>query len=314
MRLVIADDGARHRHRAVVEQAVRVGLVDAGERRGAGPGGGPAPALRARASRPASERLGDLRPRRRARRGGDRGRPGGRRGLPRHRAAAAAPRSRVEVPVARRGEPVMLLRVGQLAARRCRPRSVRRGHPPRPRPGGRARRPHASPALSGERLVPFVPLARLYGQPARGAPAPARGHGLRPAAGAGGRRRRGRAGGAGAADHRARGRHRPAARGRGAPRLGRAGGGALARRPRPARVPARPARCRASGRGRAARAGAAGRRLAGHARDGAPPAGGRRLRGVGGGRRRGGAVAARRGAASTAWSPTSRCRAWTASS
>ena len=35
---------------------------------------------------------------------------------------------------------------------------------------------------------------------------------------------------------------------------------------------------------------------------------------VGGRRRRGGAVAARRGAASTAWSPTSRCRAWTASS
>jgi two-component system chemotaxis sensor kinase CheA len=81
---------------------------------------------------------------------------------------------RVEVPVARRGESVMLLRIGQL--RLALPSSVAR----------RATRLTAESVIERDgrtfavvsestggnggqdRLVPFVPLARLYGQPAEG--------------------------------------------------------------------------------------------------------------------------------------------------
>lgn len=78
---------------------------------------------------------------------------------------------RVEVPVARRGESVMLLRVGQL--RLALPSSVAR-RATRLAPESVIEREGRTFAVLAEgnghgrteRLVPFVPLARLYGQPA----------------------------------------------------------------------------------------------------------------------------------------------------
>ena len=75
---------------------------------------------------------------------------------------------RVEVPVARRGESVMLLRVGQL--RLALPSSVAR-RATRLSPEQVIERDGRTYAVLSEskgqdRLVPFVPLARLYGQPA----------------------------------------------------------------------------------------------------------------------------------------------------
>jgi len=81
---------------------------------------------------------------------------------------------RVEVPVARRGESVMLLRVGELrlalpssAARRATrlsPESIleREGRTYAVFPGVSG----GSEGNGADRLVPFVPLSRLYGQPA----------------------------------------------------------------------------------------------------------------------------------------------------
>ena len=68
----------------------------------------------------------------------------------------------VEVPVARRGESVMLLRVGQL--RIALPASIVR-RATRLEPGMVVERDGRTLAAFPERLVPFVPLARLYGQP-----------------------------------------------------------------------------------------------------------------------------------------------------
>jgi two-component system chemotaxis sensor kinase CheA len=68
----------------------------------------------------------------------------------------------VEVPVARRGEAVMLLRVGQL--RIGLPTSVVR-RATRLDPKKIVERDGRTLALFPDRLVPFVPLARLYGQP-----------------------------------------------------------------------------------------------------------------------------------------------------
>jgi two-component system chemotaxis sensor kinase CheA len=81
---------------------------------------------------------------------------------------------RVEVPVARRGESVMLLRVGQL--RLALPSSVARratrlaAESVIERDGRTFAVVSESTGGSGgqDRLVPFVPLARLYGQPAEG--------------------------------------------------------------------------------------------------------------------------------------------------
>ena len=76
---------------------------------------------------------------------------------------------RVEVPVARRGESVMLLRVGQI--RLGLPSSVAR-RATRLSPESVIERDGRTFAVlsegqdGGQRLVPFVPLARLYGQPA----------------------------------------------------------------------------------------------------------------------------------------------------
>ncbi|HWN43574.1 MAG TPA: response regulator [Thermoanaerobaculia bacterium] len=79
---------------------------------------------------------------------------------------------RVEVPVARRGESVMLLRVGQI--RLALPSSVAR-RATRLSPESVIERDGRTFAVLSEstggnggqdRLVPFVPLARLYGQPA----------------------------------------------------------------------------------------------------------------------------------------------------
>jgi two-component system, chemotaxis family, sensor kinase CheA len=69
----------------------------------------------------------------------------------------------VEVPVARRGESVMLLRVGQLKV--ALPTSVVR-RATRLDAGSVVERDGRTLATLGGRLVPFVPLARLYGQPA----------------------------------------------------------------------------------------------------------------------------------------------------
>ena len=67
----------------------------------------------------------------------------------------------VEVPVARRGEAVMLLRVGQLKI--ALPASVVR-RATRLEAGGIVERDGRTLAVLAERLVPFVPLSRLYGQ------------------------------------------------------------------------------------------------------------------------------------------------------
>ncbi len=68
----------------------------------------------------------------------------------------------VEVPVARRGESVMLLRVGQLKI--ALPSSVVR-RATRLDAGSVVERDGRTLASFPDRLVPFVPLARLYGQP-----------------------------------------------------------------------------------------------------------------------------------------------------
>jgi two-component system chemotaxis sensor kinase CheA len=68
----------------------------------------------------------------------------------------------VDVPVARRGEQVLLLRVGQL--RLGLPSAVMR-RAGRLEPGTVVERDGRSLARVGDRLVPFVPLARLYSQP-----------------------------------------------------------------------------------------------------------------------------------------------------
>ncbi len=68
----------------------------------------------------------------------------------------------LEVPVARRGESVMLLRVGQL--RIALPAAVVR-RATRMEAGAVVERDGRTLVTVGGRLVPFVPLARLYGQP-----------------------------------------------------------------------------------------------------------------------------------------------------
>ena len=68
----------------------------------------------------------------------------------------------LEVPVARRGESVMLLRVGQL--RIALPAAVVR-RATRMDAGAVVERDGRTLVTLGDRLVPFVPLARLYGQP-----------------------------------------------------------------------------------------------------------------------------------------------------
>lgn len=70
---------------------------------------------------------------------------------------------RVEVPVARRGEAVMLLRVGQI--RLALPSSVAR-RATRLAPDAVIEREGRTFAVFPDRLVPFVPLSRLYRQPA----------------------------------------------------------------------------------------------------------------------------------------------------
>jgi chemotaxis protein histidine kinase CheA len=68
----------------------------------------------------------------------------------------------LEVPVARRGEAVLLMRVGQL--RIALPSSVVR-RATRFDPGSIVERDGRTLAKLGDRLVPYVPLDRIYGQP-----------------------------------------------------------------------------------------------------------------------------------------------------
>lgn len=69
----------------------------------------------------------------------------------------------VDVPVARRGESVMLLKVGQLKI--ALPSSVVR-RATRIDPGAVVERDGRTLAALADRLIPFVPLSRIYGQPA----------------------------------------------------------------------------------------------------------------------------------------------------
>jgi two-component system, chemotaxis family, sensor kinase CheA len=161
VRLVIEDDGGGIETARVVEQAVRSGLVDAGAAAGMGkkealrllfaPGfstrkqiseiSGRGVGLDVVASvvnRVGGEVFLDTEPRQ-------------------------GTRFTLEVPVARRGEAVMLLRVGQLKI--ALPSSVIR-RATRLAASAVMERDGRTLAVFPDRLVPFVPLARLYGQPA----------------------------------------------------------------------------------------------------------------------------------------------------
>jgi two-component system chemotaxis sensor kinase CheA len=161
VRLVIEDDGGGIETARVVEQAVRSGLVDAATAAGMGqkealrllfaPGfstrrqvseiSGRGVGLDVVASvvnRVGGEVFLDTEPRR-------------------------GTRFTLEVPVARRGEAVMLLRVGQLKI--ALPSAVIR-RATRLGAGAVIERDGRTLAVFSDRLVPFVPLARLYGQPA----------------------------------------------------------------------------------------------------------------------------------------------------
>jgi two-component system, chemotaxis family, sensor kinase CheA len=161
VRLVIADDGGGIDVAQVIQQAIDAGLVD----RGAAAAMGQQEALRLLFSpgfstrKQVSEISGrgvglDVVANAVARVGGE-------------VFVATEPRRgttfTVEVPVARRGESVMLLRVGQLKV--ALPASVIR-RATRLAPAAVVERDGRTLAALADRLVPFVPLARIYGQPA----------------------------------------------------------------------------------------------------------------------------------------------------
>ncbi|HYO15062.1 MAG TPA: response regulator [Thermoanaerobaculia bacterium] len=161
VRLVIEDDGGGIETARVVEQAVRSGLVDAATAAGMGqkealrllfaPGfstrkqiseisgrGVGLDVVASAVNRVGGEVFLDTEPRQ-------------------------GTRFTLEVPVARRGEAVMLLRVGQLKI--ALPASVIR-RATRLATSSVIERDGRTLAVFPDRLVPFVPLARLYGQPA----------------------------------------------------------------------------------------------------------------------------------------------------
>jgi chemotaxis protein histidine kinase CheA len=165
VRLTISDDGSGVDTSRVLQAAVQAGLIDAA----AAPGMGKADALRLlflpgfSTKKSVSEISGrgvglDVVATVVNRLGGD---------LVLDSEEGVGSTVRVEVPVARRGELVMLVRVGQLrlglpaaVVRRALRIETRRVV----ERDGRVLARVAT--RGGERLVPFVPLARLYGQPA----------------------------------------------------------------------------------------------------------------------------------------------------
>jgi len=161
VRLVIADDGGGIDIPRVIQQAVAVGMVDAGSAAGLGK----AEALRFLFSPGFSTRqqVSEI---------SGRGvgldavanvvnRVGGEVFV--ETEARKGTKFIVEVPVARRGESVMLLRVGQLKI--ALPASVvRRATRLAAGAGAVVERDGRTLAVFPERLVPFVPLSRLYGQ------------------------------------------------------------------------------------------------------------------------------------------------------
>ncbi len=161
VRLVIADDGSGIDTRRVLEHAVRAGLVDEATAAGMGKTEAlrllfaPGFSTRKNVSEISGRGVGlDVVATAVNRLGGE-------------LFLDSDPRQgttiRIEVPVARRGEQVLLLKVGQL--RLALPAAiVRRAF--RVGPAQIVERDGRTIAKIGGRLVPFVPLARLYGQPA----------------------------------------------------------------------------------------------------------------------------------------------------
>jgi two-component system chemotaxis sensor kinase CheA len=161
VRLVIADDGSGIDTRRVLEHAVRAGLVDEATAAGMGKAEAlrllfaPGFSTRKNVSEISGRGVGlDVVATAVNRLGGE-------------LFLDSDPRQgttiRIEVPVARRGEQVLLLKVGQL--RLALPAAiVRRAF--RVGPAQIVERDGRTIAKIGGRLVPFVPLARLYGQPA----------------------------------------------------------------------------------------------------------------------------------------------------
>ena len=161
VRLVIADDGGGIDVVRVIQQAVEVGLVDAGSAAGMGKKEAlrllfsPGFSTRKQVSEISGRGVGlDVVANVVNRVGGE---------VFVETEARRGTTFTVEVPVARRGESVMLLRVGQLKV--ALPASVVRRAIRLDGNGGVVERDGRTLAVLPDRLVPFVPLARLYGQP-----------------------------------------------------------------------------------------------------------------------------------------------------
>ncbi|MFY9819917.1 MAG: response regulator [Thermoanaerobaculia bacterium] len=162
VRLVIADDGGGIDVARVIQQAVAVGLVDAASAAGMGKAEAlrllfsPGFSTRKQVSEISGRGVGlDVVANVVNRVGGE---------VFVETEARRGTSFIVEVPVARRGESVMLLRVGQLKV--ALPASVvRRATRLDPAgDGGIVERDGRTLAVFPDRLVPFVPLSRLYGQ------------------------------------------------------------------------------------------------------------------------------------------------------
>jgi two-component system, chemotaxis family, sensor kinase CheA len=163
VRLVIADDGGGIDVAGVIQKAVEVGLVDAGSAAGMGKKEAlrllfsPGFSTRKLVSEISGRGVGlDVVANMVNRVGGE---------VFVETEARRGTTFIVEVPVARRGEAVMLLRVGQLKI--ALPASVvrRATRLDSAGTGGVVERDGRTLAVLPDRLVPFVPLARLYGQP-----------------------------------------------------------------------------------------------------------------------------------------------------
>jgi chemotaxis protein histidine kinase CheA len=159
VRLVIADDGGGIDIARVIQQAVAVGMVDARSAAGLGKAEAlrflfsPGFSTRQQVSEISGRGVGlDVVANVVNRMGGE---------VFVETEARRGTKFIVEVPVARRGESVMLLRVGQLKV--ALPASVVR-RATRLAAGAIVERDGRTLAVLPERLVPFVPLARLYGQ------------------------------------------------------------------------------------------------------------------------------------------------------
>jgi chemotaxis protein histidine kinase CheA len=161
VRLVIADDGGGIDIARVIQQAVAVGMVDAKSAAGLGKAEAlrflfsPGFSTRQQVSEISGRGVGlDVVANVVSRLGGE---------VFVETEARRGTKFIVEVPVARRGESVMLLRVGQLKI--ALPASVvRRATRLAAGAGAVVERDGRTLAVFPERLVPFVPLSRLYGQ------------------------------------------------------------------------------------------------------------------------------------------------------